>query len=211
MGVLMKIWVTNVKYHMTLVSCNFSWNRTVVLELCILVHNSIEYSRVFFSDQYSHFCAQNNARVLKNRGDKMFSQKSFFSIFSSLKATGLSWEANNCLFLSRYDLKLLQIQYRTWEWRKKLKKLIKIIIFCYFSIFWKKHLLHWELQIRKNIKKFAFLKTWSPEHFNSAGDHVFRFLNFSFSMQICNSQWAWVRSFFLTKIHGRTMRSKQLN
>ena len=208
----MKIWVTNLKYPMTSVSCNFSWNRTVVLELCIVVHNSIEYSRVFFSDQYSHFCGQNHARLPKNRGDKIFSRKSIFFIFSSFEATGLSWEANNCLFLLRYDLKLLQIQCRTWEWRKKLKKWILIIFVCHISILWKKkHFFHWELWIRKNMKKFAFLKTWSPEHLNSAGDHVFRFLKFSFSMQNHNSQWAWVKSFFLMKIHCSTMRSKQLN
>ena len=58
--------------------------------------------------------------------------------------------------------------------------------------FKKKYFGHWELRIAKMGNIFAFSKTWSSEYSTKAEDHVFRFLILSFSMQILNSQWAWV-------------------
>ena len=82
MGVLMKKWVTKVRYHVHSVAWGIYTSTSMIIKLCIVDYNILKYSSIFFSDQISHLCSQKHAQLSRIQSDKAFFQKTIFLFFS---------------------------------------------------------------------------------------------------------------------------------
>ena len=82
MGVLMKKWVTKVRYHVHSVAWGIYTSTSMIIKLCIVDYNILKYSSIFFSDQISHLCSQKHAQLSRIQSDKAFFQKIIFLFFS---------------------------------------------------------------------------------------------------------------------------------
>ena len=81
MGVLMKKWVTKVRYHVHSVAWGIYTSTSMIIKLCIVDYNILKYSSIFFSDQISHLCSQKHAQLSRIQSDKAFFQKNYFFVF----------------------------------------------------------------------------------------------------------------------------------
>ena len=82
MGVLIKKWVTKVKYHVISVPWGIYSSSSIMIKLCIVDYNILKYSSIFFSNQISHLCSQKHAQLSRIQSDKAFFQKTIFLFFS---------------------------------------------------------------------------------------------------------------------------------